>query len=170
MGEGAVTGAYPKIWIATPIDNFVVPSYTEIRAATSVSTATVRSISFYADGKLVGTITNSPYSINVSSDPAIPMTQSFTASLVDTAGETNSSAPVRITFDVQKLFGVRPLPAGQTVLFRSVMGGPWCIQWSADLQTWKPPISDQIWGNSVLVDETTTNSIMQRFYKLQDCL
>jgi len=166
----ALTNAYPAVWIARPLDNFTVAGYTDIEAATTNSPGSVASVNFYADGGYVGSVTNPPYVFTAITNLG---TYSFTASVVDTGGQTNFSAPIRITFAYQEpfAFGLWRLPEGQTVFFKSAVGGPYCVEWSQDLKTWYRRILGQQWGNAVIVDETTTNAnVMQRFYKVLDCL
>lgn len=169
----AVTNAYPAVWIARPLDNFTVPGYTDIEVATTNSSDSVKSVNFYADGQYLGSVTNPPYIFTAifTAITNIGTTYNFTASVVDTTGQTNFSAPVRITFANQVPFGLWRLPEGQTVFFMSAAGGPYCLEWSQDLKTWSRRILGQQLGNSVIVDETTTNAnVIRRFYKLVDCL
>ena len=164
----AVTGPYPAVWIASPLDHFVVSGYSVIEAATTNSPQLVKSVDFYADGQFIGSATNWPYRVTADFTTNSG-TYQITASVVDTVGHTNASAPISITFDGQQLFHPWRLPQGQTVFFRSIAGGDWCILWSADMKTWNPRPIGAIVGNSVVVDESTTN-VVQRFYKLQYCL
>ena len=165
-----VRGSYPAIWITRPLDHFIVPSYAAIEAATTNSPQSVKAVYFYANNQVVGTATNAPYVVTVDLSSSLG-TYAFTATVVDTRGQTNSSAPVWITFTNwdDKLFQPWRLPQGQTIFFVSG-GGPWCIQWSGDLKTWnRGRLNGQQWGDSVVVDETTTN-VIQRFYWIQYCL
>jgi plastocyanin len=160
----AVTDAYPAIWITRPLDNFIVPGYTDIEAATTNSPQSVKVVNFYANGQLVGSAASSPFVVSVDFSTQ-PGTYDMTASVVDTGGATNTSTPVRITFDTEQLFQPWRLPQGQTVIFVST-AGIWCIYSSGDLNTWKwQPV---VKGNSVVVDETTTN-VPERFYYVKQC-
>ena len=163
-----ISSGYPAVWISRPLDNFTVPGYTDIEAATTNSPDSVKSINFYADGQYLGGVTNPPYVFTAITNLG---TYNFTVSVVDAAGQTNLSAPVRITFDNQIPFGLWRLPEGQTVFFKSAAGSIYCIEWSQDLQKWWPRTLGQQWGSTVIVDETTTNAnIIQRFYRIVDCL
>ena len=164
----ALDGAPPPIWIARPLDHFIVAGYTEMEAATTNSAQSVVAVNFYVDGQLFGTVTNPPYLVN----PAFPPgTHQFTASVVDTLGRTNISAPISVTFGEinPQLFWPGRLPQGQTVIFESAAGGPFCLYWSGDLATWSRQVLGQSIGRSIIVDETTTN-VTQRFYYLKQCL
>jgi plastocyanin len=164
----ALHGAYPSIWIGRPFDKFIVPGFTVVQAFTTNSPISVRSVDFFADGEFVGRSTNSPYQVAIDFSFK-PGTYEITANLVSPGGTTNTSAPISITFDAQQLFQPWRLAQGQTALFMSAAGGPWCILWSDDLRTWNSPVAGQLRGNFVFVDETTTNTI-HRFYRLQNCL
>jgi hypothetical protein len=150
----------------------MIAGYTDIEAATTNSPDSVKAVYFYASGQLVGAATNTPYVASVDFGGKYG-TYDFTASLVTTAGETNTSAPVHLTFTVDspQLFQPWRLPQGEMVCFACV-AQPWSIQWSSDLRIWnRGVLSGQLWGNSLMVDETTTNSnVMQRFYWIQNSL
>lgn len=165
-----LTGAPPAIWITRPLDQFIVPGYTDIEAATTNSPQTVEAVSFYADGRLVGRVTNTPYVLTVDFSTNLG-TYNFTASVVDIAGVTHTSAPVRITFSPQNplLFQPYRLPQGQTVIFESAAGGPFCLYSSEDLTIWHGRVAGQLIGNLLIVDESTTN-LAQRFYYMKQCL
>ena len=158
------------VWIASPFDSFVAPGYTDIEALTTNSPQAVAAVNFYADGQLVGSVSNTPYVVTVDFSTNLG-TYAFTASVVDTGGRTNTSTPIRITFSPQNplLFEPFRLPQGQIVMFESEAGGPFCLYWSDDLKTWNGLVNGQWVGRSIVVDETTTN-VMQRFYYMKECL
>ena len=164
-----VTGAYPAVWIASPLDHFVVPGYTQLQAGTTNPPETVKLVNFYADGQLIGSATNAPYQVTADFTTNSG-TYHISTSVITLAGQTNTSVPIQLTFDSQQLFQPWRLPQGQTVFFKSAAGGPWCIIWSEDLRTWKTRVPGQLWGRSLIVDESTTNGLPQRFYMLESCL
>jgi len=162
-----VEGNPPAIWISRPLDNFQVSGYTDVEAATTNTPESVVAIYFYADAQLVGMATNPPYVVTLVTNSG---TFNVRASVVNTAGRTNTSAAIRLTFGFPWLFQPWRLPQGQTACFVDEHLRPWCIQWSEDLKVWnRIRLSGQVWGNSIMVDETTTN-VMQRFYFVQNCL
>jgi hypothetical protein len=148
------------------MDNFVVPGFADIGAVITNAPLTAQEVNFFADGELIGTLTYPPYHALAQFPSG---THEFTASVVDLAGQTNTSTPIRLTFDALRLFQPFRLPQGQTVLFQCAAGGPFCVQWSEDLTTWHYRIPAQLVGRLMVVDEATTN-IMQRFYKIVNCL
>jgi hypothetical protein len=93
----------------------------------------------------------------------------YKAAVVHTAGMTNFSPPIRVTFDAFRMFNPFRLPGGQFVSFHSAQPGPNCVLWSDDLKTWNDPTLGQRLGDSTYVDETSTNTI-QRFYTIKGCL
>lgn len=162
-----LTGAYPAISIVSPLDNFIVPGFANIVAVITNAPLAIKEVRFYAEDQFIGATASPPYQTTAQLSPG---TYKVTASVVDNAGQTNTSAPIHITFDGLQLFQPWRLPEGQTVFFESAEGGPFCVLWSEDLKTWHNRINGQLWGRLMVVDETTTNNVMQRFYKIINCL
>jgi plastocyanin len=160
------TNSRPAISIVTPIDGFVVGGLTLIRAVTTNAMADVKAVEFYNYDSLIGSATNAPYEILFRHGPD---PHQFTARLIDSAGETKVSAPVRVTVELQYLFNPRRLPGGQFLFHYSIISWPTCVQWSDDLKTWRSLRLQQVDGFSTLVDEYETNAPM-RFYRVRPCL
>jgi len=161
-----LAGGYPAISIVSPLDNFVVPGFADIVAVITNAPLTIKEVRFYAEDQLIGATAYPPYQTTAQLSPG---TYKVTASVVDNAGQTNTSTPIRLTFDGLRLFQPFRLPQGQTVFFQCAAGGPFCVQWSDDLTTWHYRTFAQLVGRLIVVDEATTN-VMQRFYKIINCL
>ena len=159
----------PAISIAAPPDDFIFPSFFQMQAVVTNSQANTKAVNFFKEDQLIGTATNSPYQITVIADKL--GTFEYAAAVVNTAGLTNFSPRIRVTFDAFKMFNSFRLAGGQFVSFHSAQPGPNCVLWSDDLKTWEYGMigAGQRLGASTFIDESTTNKV-QRFYTIKGCL
>jgi plastocyanin len=164
-----LAGPRPAVSIATPPDGFMVPGSFVLLAVVTNSESNVKAVIFYKEDQAIATVTNAPYGITVPGDSNSRKTYEFRASVVDTTGLTNSSPPIRVTYDAFKMFNPFRLPGGQFVSFHSGPGSPDCVFWSEDLKLRNDPVVGQRLGRSTYVDETSTNAV-QRFYRIEGCL
>ena len=96
-GEGVVTNKPPLVTIVSPKDGaaFTGPTNIAIRAEASDPDGYVRKVEFFAGDRLLGTLTNSPFTLVWTN--AAAGTNSLTARATDDKGAKTTSRAVRIT-------------------------------------------------------------------------
>ena len=95
-GVSAAGNAPPAVAISAPAPGttFTVPASITIDAAATDTDGTVQRVDFYANGSLIGSDTQAPFSITW--EGAEPGTVSLTAVATDDAGATTTSAAVQV--------------------------------------------------------------------------
>ena len=88
-----------QVALITPADGstYTVPTNIILQATASITAGNITQIGFYANGSLIGTATNSPYSLNWQSVPAGNLALTAVASTDDSANTGLASTPVNIT-------------------------------------------------------------------------
>jgi RHS repeat-associated protein len=88
-----------SVSLLNPADGstYIVPTNIILQATASISSGSISSIGFYANGSLIGTATNSPYSLNWESVPAGTLALTAVANTSDSANTGLASTPVNIT-------------------------------------------------------------------------
>ena len=76
---------------------YTVPTNIILQATASISSGSIASVGFYANGSLVGTASNAPYSLNWQSVPAGNLALTAVANTSDSANTGLASTPVNIT-------------------------------------------------------------------------
>ncbi|MHB8520673.1 MAG: Ig-like domain-containing protein [Limisphaerales bacterium] len=92
--------APPSVSISSPSDGAVLsaPFTGSIQAAAADSDGTVTKVDFFANGGLVATATQAPFSVTISNAPA--GTYTLTATATDDKGLSTTSSPVTVTVAV----------------------------------------------------------------------
>ena len=92
-----VTNTPPTVSLTAPADQstFVAPAQITLSADAADSDGTIARVTFWANNRLIGTATASPYTITWNHVPA--GVYAITAHAVDNSGATAESAPVAIT-------------------------------------------------------------------------
>ena len=87
----------PAVSIITPSsgESFYAPANVELKAIASDPDGDVAQVAFYANGNLIGVVTNAPYELRGTNVPLGRYT--LTAVATDDAGATNLSSPVTIS-------------------------------------------------------------------------
>jgi hypothetical protein len=91
------TNFAPNVYITSPTNNSSItnPASITISASATDLSGTIAQVDFYVDGQLIGTDTNSPYSV-VWNNPQAG-TYSLTAKATDNSGGTKISQPVTVS-------------------------------------------------------------------------
>lgn len=76
---------------------YTVPTNIILQASASISSGSISSIGFYANGSLIGTASNAPYSLNWESVPAGNLALTAVANTSDSANTGLASAPANVT-------------------------------------------------------------------------
>jgi len=87
----------PTVAILSPSSGTTVSGQITISAAASDNTGVIDSVSFYVDGKLIQTVSSSPYEVIWNSAYSVNGSHTLKAIAKDGAGNTNVSSPVTIT-------------------------------------------------------------------------
>jgi hypothetical protein len=82
--------------ITSPTNGSTVTGQVTIKASASDNVG-VASVSFYVDGQLIGTDTNTPYSITWNTNPVTKTTHTLYVRAADTAGNVTQSATITVT-------------------------------------------------------------------------
>lgn len=87
-----------SVSLLNPADGstYTVPTNIILQATASISGGSISSIGFYANGSLIGTATNSPYSLNWQSVPSGNLALTAVANTSDSANTGLASTPVNI--------------------------------------------------------------------------
>ncbi len=101
-----VDAAAPNVAITSPVDGTAVARKATVNLAATAtdigsgsgSGSGIASVSFYLDGSLLSTDQTAPYSAVWKPKPNLRGTHTLTAVATDVAGNTTTSAPVRVTF------------------------------------------------------------------------
>lgn len=93
---GAVTPT-PTVSLSAPAAGATLSGTAIVSANASESGGTIASVSFYANGQLLGTDTTSPYSYSWNTAAVANGAFSLTATATDSAGKTASSSAVAVT-------------------------------------------------------------------------
>jgi RHS repeat-associated protein len=88
-----------SVALITPADGstYTVPTNIILEATASISGGSISSVGFYANGSLIGTATNSPYSFNWQSVPAGNLALTAVANTSDSANTGLASTPANVT-------------------------------------------------------------------------
>jgi hypothetical protein len=89
-------GETPSVSIVNPVAGGTVSNTRQVSANVS-SSATIREVQFYLDGKALGApVTSAPYAISWNTTTASNGAHTLTAAATTTAGKTGTSAPVEV--------------------------------------------------------------------------
>ena len=93
----SVTNTPPTVSLTAPADQstYVAPAQITLTADAADTDGTIARVTFWANNRLIGTATSSPYTITW--NHVAPGAYAITAHAVDNSGATTASAPVAIT-------------------------------------------------------------------------
>ena len=88
-----------SVALITPADGstYTVPTNIILQATASITAGNITQVGFYANGSLIGTASNAPYSLNWKSVPAGNLALTAVASTDDSANTGLASTPVNVT-------------------------------------------------------------------------
>lgn len=106
------TNAPPTVVITDPADNAVFttpPGVVPIEASAQDPDGYVQSVDFYVDGLFLGSDSNAPYALTLTTN--VPGLYTLTAIATDNRNDTGTSAPVRVTIEpCDPNLSVAPIP------------------------------------------------------------
>jgi hypothetical protein len=83
--------------ITAPANGAKVTASVKVTASASDAGSGIANVTFYLDGKLLATVTTTPYSTPWNTKKSTKGTHTLTAIARDNAGNTSTSAPVTVT-------------------------------------------------------------------------
>jgi hypothetical protein len=160
----------PSITLTAPTNGstFTVTD-TITLTATATDDGSVTKVEFFANDTLVGTDTNSPYSVSVS---LVAGSYALTAKATDNAGASTTSTAVSITVNTTTLVEpprINSISRNQNTYILEVAGTsgvPHTLEATPDFVTWTALATNTPAGGSVTFTDTPGTDQQKRFYRI----
>jgi hypothetical protein len=170
-GGSVPTNAPPTVAITSPTNNatFIAPANISIQADASDADGTISKVEFYSGTTLLGTATNSPYTIIWSGVPAgnYIVTARATDNLDDTATSTAFNiAVINSTAAAVTIINPSWNGNGFSFSFATASGSTYAIEYknSLNLIAWQSLTNFA--GNGTTVSVTNITTTTERFYRV----
>jgi hypothetical protein len=92
-----IDGGAPSVAITSPLDGATVKGIVKVTATATDAVSGAATVSFYANGVLIGTKTGAPFTMNWNTRKVSPGQYTLTAVAADLAGNTSTSSAIRVT-------------------------------------------------------------------------
>jgi hypothetical protein len=164
---GAWTGAPPAVTFNTPVDGAFVAPVGVLMQVSTTNAENLAAIQYFANSKLIGTATNSPYALDW--EPGVLATFSLVAPAIDRQGAITASLPIKVTTTPRLyLGGTTMLPTGELLFNYSFVpssGAVYRLIYTDGFPATNPGFLGTPVNSGVIVDESVRGrAIPARFY------